>query len=140
MKTKLFFIFLFLIIFCIFSFIAGWMLKLSAPFYLSAISLVLLAALFLLEILGYEIGGSHITIRKKIDDLEQQNKELKKILTALYKTMLVYEHGNSIWAGVTDDHHQLINEYLKPIEHFIEINIKEQVKNDLEAIIKNTTG
>ncbi len=131
MKKQLVSIFVFLLLLCVLSFIAGWSLGFSAPFYLSAVSLALFGAIYFLEILGYEIGGSHITIRKRLNDLEQQNTELKESVTALLKSIYVLSHYDSPVAGPSIEQHALLDEYLRPINHLIAGDIRSQVDIDV---------
>lgn len=135
MKKSLVFIFGFLLILCVSSFIAGWSLGFAAPFYLSAVSLILFGLLFFLEILGYEIGGSLVTIRKQLNNLEQQNTELKESVTALAKAIYMVSSENAPAFGFNRAQSTLIDNTLAPINHLIDGDIKAAAEEDLKKVI-----
>lgn len=136
MKIQLTIILLFLSFLCLSAFAVGTYLDSTAAFALSAAALLPLVGIFAVGVLDYKVGGSQLTLEKRVNSLEQENTELKKVVTALLKSQHVIVHGTSIFAGVTDKHHALISKYLQPIEHLIDEDIKKKVAEDLEKIMQ----
>jgi hypothetical protein len=67
-----------------------------------------------------------------LNNLEQENTELKEVVTALLKALYVLERGSSLWEGTTEKHYNLVEEYLRPIGHLVPGNVREQVLRDME--------
>lgn len=116
---------------CVASFIAGVQLNSGAAFGLSGAALLPLVGIFAVGVLDYKVGGTQLTLEKRVQGLEQQNTELQKSVTALLKSIYVMSHGASIWDGPTEHHHKLLSEYLLPISHLISQGAKEQADADI---------
>jgi hypothetical protein len=133
MKKPLTFILSFLLVICVASLIVGAQLNSASAFALSSAALVFFVAIFVVGVLDYKIGGSQVTLERRVGSLEKENTELKTSVTALLKSLYAVADGASRWDGVPKHHHDLIDKYLEPINHLIPLNIKEQVKADIKV-------
>lgn len=135
MNKPLTFILGFLLVLCVASFTAGIQLNSAAAFGLCGVSLLPLVALYAAGVLGYKVGGSQLSLEATVHNLEQQQEELRKSVSALLKSMHVISHGASIWDGLTENHNKLISDYLAPIKHLIDPNIQDQVNADISKFM-----
>lgn len=131
-----------LVSFCVAVFVASFYVAItkdSAPAYsLSVVSFVCVVALYAAGVLGYKVGGSQLSLEAKVNNLEQQNTELKEAVTALLKSLYVLEHGSSLWEGTTEKHYALVSKYLEPISHLVSDNVREQVVSDMAKFREET--
>lgn len=131
MKKQLTFILTFLLLLCAASFAAGVYLNSSAAFALSGLSLTFFAGIFAVGVLDYKVGGSQLSLEKRVNSLELENTDLRESVAALLKSIYVMSHGASCWDGPSDNHNKLVSEYLAPINHLVAPNIKDQVNADI---------
>lgn len=131
MKKSLIFILSFLLLLCVASFIVGTQLNSAAAFALSGAALLPFVGIFAVGVLDYKVGGNQLTLEKRVNNLEQENTDLRESVTALLKSIYVMAHGAGIWDGPTEHHNKLISGYLAPIEHLIDPNIQDQVNADI---------
>ena len=136
MDKKLKFILGFLFLFCVASFIAGVSLNSSAAFALSGASLLPFVGIFAVGVLDYKVGGTQLTLEKRVQGLEQENTELRKSVTALLKSLYVTYHAAGHWDCPTEDHDRLFSEYLLPITHLVAPGVKEQVDADIAKFMQ----
>ena len=131
MKKSLIFILSFLLLLTVASFIVGTQLNSAAAFALSGTALLPFVGIFAVGVLDYKVGGNQLTLEKRVNNLEQENTDLRESVSALLKSIYVMAHGASIWDGPTEHHNKLISDYLAPIEHLIDPNIQHQVNADI---------
>lgn len=131
MSKPLIFLLSFLLILCTAAFIAGYQLNSASAFALSGAALLPFVGVFAVGVLDYKVGGSQLTLERRMNSLEKENTELKEVVTALLKSLYALEHGSSLWEGTTDKHYDLVSQYLKPISHLFPSDIKEQVVADM---------
>lgn len=131
--AKSFILFFLLISSCI-SFYYGVALNCSAAFTLSTTSLIGFTAVYCAVVLGYKVGGSQLSLEPRVQDLEQQTEELKKVSTALYKALYVVSSSSYQIGGMTNTQDTLLESYLEPIAHLIEPKAKENAIVDLKAL------
>ncbi len=105
-----------------------------AAYSLSVISFVCVFALYAVGVLGYKVGGNHLSLESKVRSLEQGNTELRESVTALIKSIYVMSDGASRWDGPPEEHYKLISEYLAPIAHLMSAGAKEQVAADIAKL------
>lgn len=135
MNKPLTFILGFLLVLCVASFIAGYQLNSAAAFALAGAALLPFVGVFAVGVLDYKVGGSQLTLEKRVNSLEKENTELKESVTALLKSIYVMAHGASIWDGPTENHNKLISDYLAPIKHLVDPNIQDQVNADISKFM-----
>lgn len=131
MKKPLTFILSFLLVLCVASFIVGASINSAAAFGLSGVALLPFVGIFSVGVLDYKVGGNQLTLEKRVNNLEQENTDLRESVTALLKSIYVMSHGASCWDGPSDNHNKLVSEYLAPINHLIDSNIQNQVNADI---------
>lgn len=136
MKKPLIFILIFLALLCVAAFGAGVHLNAASAFGLSSVALVFFVAIFAVGVLDYKIGGSQVTLEKRIGSLEKENTDLRISVTALLKSLYVMSHGASCYGGPSTNHAKLVSEYLSPINHLIDPNIKDQVNADIAKFMQ----
>jgi hypothetical protein len=135
MDKKLLFILAFLLLLCVSSFVAGVYLNSPFAFALSGAALLPFVLIFAVGILDYKVGGTHLTLEKRVNHLEQESKELRDSVTALLKSIYVMSHGASILGGPTDYHRQLLSEYLHPVNHLVAPGTQDQVNDDIAKLM-----
>jgi hypothetical protein len=136
----LLFILIFLFVFCIVSLAIGAQLNSTAAFTISGGSLTFFVAIYASEVLGLTITGAHISLQKRVDTLENENKELKKVATALIKSLYTLADSAGRLDGPLEEHKALVSKYLAPISHLIEPNVLEQVTADIAQIDKQRSS
>lgn len=87
--------------------------------------------LYLIDVLDFQIGGKFLSLSKRVSTLEQQNTELKAVVSALLKSFYVFDQGSSAWGGPTEKHNRLMERYLDSIRHLIADDPKDQAMKDL---------
>lgn len=137
MSKPLTFILGFLLVLCVASFIAGYQLNSAAAFTLSGAALLPFVGVFAVGVLDYKVGGSQLTLERRVNSLEKENIELKEVVTALVKSIYVMADGASRWDGPPEHHYDLVGEYLEPIKHLVAPNIKESVTADIAKVFSD---
>ncbi len=100
------------------------------------VSFISLSAYFAVVFLDLEIDGKLISLRKQVLSLENSQKELSKLATALYKISLL----NTVSRGMIGDLNRFAEEHDKivnDIEQYIDENEIEQFAVILDDIRKN---
>lgn len=133
MKNPLAFMLSFLFLLCVASFIAGVSLNSGAAFWLSSAALLPFVAIFAVGVLDYRVGGSQLTLERRVNSLEEENTELKRSVTALLRSMYVLSSDETPIAGPSKEQYRLIDNYLSPIKHLIDgdIDVKASVHNEV---------
>ena len=122
-------LFLFLI-FVIFGYLG--VIRASTPAYsLAGIALVFFVPLWAAGILGYKVGGTHLSLEKEVKSLAQDNIELKAITTTLVKILLTVMDGSYRVSGPTKGHEKLADKYIESISQFLDPQIAEQWNKDI---------
>ena len=134
MDKKLTFILSFLLLFCVSSFIVGTSLNSASAFALSGAALLPFVGIFAVGVLDYKVGGNQLTLEKRVNNLEQENTDLKESVTALLKSIYALADGASRWDGPSDKHKNLVAGYLKPIGHIVPHDTQEQVSADIAKL------
>jgi len=124
-NKRLLFILIFLFVFCIVSLVIGTWLNSTAAFTISGGSLTFFVAIYASEVLELTITGAHISLQKRVDTLENENTELKKVATALIRSLYTLADSAGRLGGHPKEHKALVSEYLAPISHLIEPNVLE---------------
>ena len=134
MKRALFF----LLAFCMVVFMASFFVAVSkesmAAYSLSGASFVCFVALYAAGVLGYKVGGSHISLEAKVEALENENTELKESVTALAKSIYMVSSENAPVFGFKHAPGGLLDQYLAPVNHLIEGDIRATVEEDLKKL------
>lgn len=138
MNKPLIFILSFLLLLCVTSLIIGAKLDSASAFALSGAALLPFVGIFAVGVLDYKVGGSQLTLEKRVNSLEKESTELKEAVTALLKSLYVLEHGSSLWEGTTEKHYELVSLYLKPIEHLISGDVRAKVISDMSKFHDNS--
>jgi ribosomal protein S13 len=131
MDKKLMFILSFLFVICAASFIAAATLNSSTAFMLCLGALTFFVAIFAVGVLDYRVGGTQITLDKRVGTLEHENTELKELVTALGKCFYALSDGASRLGGPSEQHFKLVSEYMKPISHLLTADVRKQVQTDI---------
>lgn len=139
MNKKLLFIPSFLFLFCIASLVAGFCLNSTAAFTISGGSLTFFVVLYAVGILDCKIGGSQITLEKRVDTLEHTNTELQTIVTALFKAFYLLSDAASRLGGPSEQRRKLALEYLQTINHLIAPDVQKQVDADIAKLAPKNT-
>lgn len=128
-------IFLFLV-FLVFGYVG--IVRNSTPAYtLAGIALAFFVALWAAGILGYKVGGAHLSLQKEVQTLAQDNKELRIITTTLVKIILTVMDGSYRVSGPADRHEKLTDKYIESISEFLDPDIIEQWNKDISSIHKS---
>lgn len=138
MKNPLIFILLFLFLLCVASFIAGVKLDSGAAFALSGAALLPFVGIFAVGVLDYKVGGSQLTLEKRVNSLEKENTELKESVTALLKAIYVLGHAETPIGGPSCEQYNLIDQYLSPIKHLVIGDVKASVDRDITSAHKKS--
>lgn len=129
---------LFLIAFCVVVFLASFYVAVTkdstAAYSLSVVSFVCVVALYAAGVLGYKVGGSHLSLEAKVNTLEKANTELKESVTALAKSIYMVSSENAPAYGFKHGPGELLEQYLAPVNHLIEGDIRATVEEDLKKL------
>lgn len=132
---------IFLLSFCLVVFIASFYVAASkgstAAYSLSVVSFACFVALYAVGVLGYKIGGNHISLEAKVETLEKESTELKQLVTALFKSIYVVAYAAGHWDCRTETQYKIMEEYLLPIGHLIDPDAKAQADADIARIFTN---
>lgn len=132
---------IFLLVFCMVVFIASFFVAVSkestASYSLAGVSFVCFVALYAAGILGYKVGGSHLSLEAKVEALESKNTELQESVTALLKAIYVLSHAETPMAGPSNEQYSLIDQYLSPIKHLVIGDVKASVDSDIQSAHEN---
>ena len=134
MNKSLIFILGVLFIFCVSAFAVGALKNSNAAFVLSGAALLPFVGIFAVGVLDYKVGGNQLTLEKRINDVEVENKELKNAVTSLLEAIYVVARGSSGFGGMLPEHYELIEKYLQPINHQISRNSKDIVIKEVERL------
>jgi ribosomal protein S13 len=106
----------------------------TAAYSLSVVSFVCVVSLYAAGVLGYKVGGSHLSLEAKVNTLEKENTELKESVTALAKSIYMVSSENAPAYGFDHAYSGLLDKYLTPVNHLIEGDIKATVEEDLKKL------
>lgn len=126
-----------LIAFCVVVFFVSFYVAFTkdsaASYSLSVVSFVCVVALYAAGVLGYKVGGSHLSLEAKVQALETKNTALQKLATALLKVMYVLSHPDTPMAVSSAEQHNLIDDYLKDIQDLVDDDVRAKVN---EAVLR----
>jgi len=111
----------------------------TAAYSLSVVSFACFVALYSAGVLGYKIGGNYISLETKVHTLEQESSELKKLVTALFKSIYVVSYAAGHWDCLTETQVKMMEEYFLPIGHLIDPDAKAQADADIARIFPSET-
>jgi len=127
-----------LITFCVVVFSASFFVGVTkdstAAYSLSVVSFVCVVALYAAGVLGYKVGGSHLSLEAKVNTLEKENTELREAVTALAKSIYMVSSENAPAFGFKHSPGGLLEQYLTPVNHLIEGDIRATVEEDLKKL------
>ena len=127
-----------LIAFCVVVFLASFYVAVTkdstAAYSLSVVSFVCVVALYAAGVLGYKVGGSHLSLEAKVITLEKESTELKESVTALAKSIYMVSSENAPAFGFNHAPGGLLDQYLAPVNHLIEGDIRVTVEEDLKKL------
>ncbi len=128
-------IFLFLTTIATFLFL--YMNPVAQAYYLVIVSLVLFVLVFVVEVLGYRIGGKYLTLEKRLHDIAVEQEEVKLLSIATSQALHVLADGASRYGGPSEQHKNLIKKYLTPVSKHLPKNHLAQVNNDIKQLLSD---
>jgi hypothetical protein len=105
----------------------------------SGASLFAFLAFYAVGVLGYKVGGQHISLEATLHNLAQEQEQLKTVSTALLKSIYVVAANGGALSGMPRTHEELITKYLSQAAKFIEPGAKEAVLEEIKALRATTS-
>lgn len=118
------------------SFYAAYQSNSTGAYALASISFLAFFAAYCVGVLDYKVGGSQIALEKKVQDLQQGEEELKKIVNTLLRISLVVAEGARRFGGPREKHRAIIERHIKTIEHLVEPNFMAKTMDEVAAEIE----
>ena len=109
--------------------------KSSSSYILAAVSLILLTAVYAVEILDLMIGGNHLSLQKRLKKIQHEQKETKKLVTTMVMISRVYADAAGRFGGTPQEHHNLVDNYIQSLiaDGLLEEDWESRVVSDIEG-------
>lgn len=106
----------------------------DASFHLFGVSLLLLVVVYAYEVLGARIGGQHIQLENRIEQVQKEQESLRKVATTLIMISRVQKSGASRLGGVPIEYYKIIDKYSESISPFLAPEWAEKVESDVAIV------
>lgn len=95
------------------------------------IEFVVFSAVFIIIHLDIDFSTMLISANRRINKLENENKELNIIVNSITKSLLLLSEANSNIGGFTPKHGEILKSYINDIKEYIPFNISDIVAKDI---------
>ncbi|MBU4609121.1 hypothetical protein IMZ29_00700 [Achromobacter sp. GG226] len=108
----------------------------TGAFNFAIVVFVVLAAVVAFAILDIQFSSPHLSLQKRVDMLERENKEIRELAEALLRTQYVFADIGRypLMDGPSLMHTQLIERYLDPIRRHLNPTLEEDTFRDIAAL------
>lgn len=135
MKKWIFILFLF--VSTIASFLVAYKANSTPAFSLTIVCFIAFSVIYIVEVLDYKIGGQHLSLEKRINELQVEQKELKNITSSLLKIIYISLDSSRRWGGSQPEHQELLKKHMDSLSKYFESDLEENIQKDLEQIDKS---
>ena len=128
-----------LLAFCVVVFLMSFLVAVTkdstAAYTLVDLAFAAVVALYASQVLDVEIDSKYLSLKSKVQALDQNNKQLQEVTNTLLKCLLVVVDGSVRLGGPGGLHQAIIAEYLQSIQSLIEPDLQRNVLKEVASRI-----
>jgi hypothetical protein len=108
---------------------------LAGAWVLATTAFVFTMAAIFVGLLGWKVGGSTLTLERKIDEVRRENHELRGVVNALLKSVTVLAYGASK-GELPPELWRLLGTYMGRIKHLGSPNLVAEATQEIKGAIE----